>query len=131
MRVIIAGCRTFTPEQERHEALFAQLDEIIKKYNTKSEKIRIISGHASGADHLGELYANSRNYVLNLFPADWAQFGRSAGPRRNEQMAQYASALPDTVQSLLIAYWDGKSAGTKSMIDLARRHNIPIHIIHI
>ena len=49
---------------------------------------------------------------MTKFPADWNRFGRTAGPKRNKQMANYANTL--------VAFWDGKSRGTKNMIDLAK-----------
>jgi membrane-bound inhibitor of C-type lysozyme len=36
-------------------------------------------------------------------------------------MAKYSDGL--------IAFWDGKSKGTKHMIDLAKRHNLKIKVI--
>ena len=64
-----------------------------------------------GADALGERYAAERGYLLRRFPADWKQYGRAAGVRRNKEMAQNADAL--------IAFWDGISRGTKNMIEEA------------
>ncbi len=80
----------------------------------------VVSGHADGADKLGETWAKTAGIPLRLFPADWERFGRSAGPQRNLEMAQYADAL--------IALWDGKSPGTKHMIDCARRHNLEVFV---
>ena len=44
-----------------------------------------------------------------------------AGPLRNEKMARVADAL--------IAFWDGKSRGTKNMIDLANMKGISVRIV--
>ena len=46
---------------------------------------------------------------------------RSAGPIRNKQMAEYADTL--------FAFWDGKSRGTKNMIDLAKKKNLHVIIV--
>lgn len=54
-------------------------------------------------------------------PADWDKHGKSAGYKRNEEMARNADAL--------IAFWDGKSKGTKHMIDIARECNLPARIV--
>tara|TARA_R110001583_G_scaffold38377_1_gene124062 strand:+ start:4298 stop:4456 length:159 start_codon:yes stop_codon:yes gene_type:complete len=43
-----------------------------------------------------------------------------AGPKRNEQMANYSDTL--------VAFWDGKSAGTKHMIEVAKSRNLKIKI---
>lgn len=72
----------------------------------KKEDVVIISGHASGADALGERYVQERGFLLETYPVDWKAHGRAAGPIRNAQMAVVADAL--------IAFWNGKSRGTKT-----------------
>jgi hypothetical protein len=47
-------------------------------------------------------------YPIKYFEAEWDKYGLSAGPRRNRQMAEYADAL--------ILIWNGKSSGSKSML---------------
>lgn len=89
--------------------------------NKKPENIVIVSGHASGADALGERYAQERGYELETYPADWKVHGRAAGSIRNAQMASVAHAL--------IAFWDGKSRGTKNMIDTAKKHNLHVAVV--
>ena len=42
-------------------------------------------------------------------------------------MAKYASET----YGILIAFWDGKSRGTKNMIDTAKKHGLEIHIVQI
>ena len=54
------------------------------------------------------------------FPANWARHGRSAGPIRNQEMAEYADAL--------IALWDGKSKGTENMISEAQKRGLKVYI---
>ena len=103
-RLIIAGGRDFA----NYELLCEYVDF---KLSRKQEEIQIISGGARGADALGERYAAERGYLLRRFPADWKQYGRAAGVRRNKEMAQNADAL--------IACWDGISRGTKNMIEEA------------
>ena len=66
-------------------------------------------------------YANERGYPIKQFPADWNKYGKSAGYKRNEEMAKYADAL--------IAFWDGKSKGTKHMIDLAKRYGLKVKVV--
>ena len=61
--------------------------------------MEIASGAAKGADKLGEQYAKERGFKLTKFPANCNKYGKTAGPKRNQQMAQYADAL--------IAIWDG------------------------
>lgn len=116
-RVIIAGGRQFND----YGLLSAKCDGILSQ-KRMTHKIVIISGTARGADTLGEHYARERGYTLRKFPADWDQFGKSAGYRRNCQMADNADAL--------IAFWDGQSAGTRHMIEIARERNLAVRIIN-
>lgn len=104
MRIIIAGGRDFT----NTGMAFIYLESLVKAGDV------IISGHASGADMMGELYAQKNKLQCELYPADWEKYGRAAGPIRNEEMAKTAD--------MLIAFWNGKSRGTKSMIRLAKKH---------
>ena len=83
-------------------------------------EIEIVSGTANGADKLGEKFAKENGYPIKQFPADWDKNGKGAGYIRNAQMAEYADAL--------IVFWDGKSKGTKHMIDLAKRANLKLKI---
>lgn len=114
MKVIIAGGRNFNDYQE----LCRVCDYTLSEYTD----IEIVSGTANGADKYGEMYANQNGYSIKQFPADWNKFGRSAGYKRNKQMSEYADVL--------IAFWDGKSKGTKYMIDLAKLANLKVKIIY-
>lgn len=88
-------------------------------YNVKDE-ITVVCGKARGADTLGERYAEERGYAVHYFPADWDRYGKSAGHIRNEEMAKNADAL--------VAFWDGKSRGTKDMIKLARQYGLRVRV---
>jgi len=109
MKLIIAGGRTFT----NYNKLCQECDQFLQDQTN----IEIVSGaYYKGADKLGEQYAKERGYKITQFPANWNKYGKSAGPKRNQQMANYADAL--------IAFWDGKSKGTKNMIDLAKSSHL-------
>lgn len=114
-KVIVAGCRDFAD----YELLKEKCDFYLQ--NKKPENIVIVSGHACGADTLGERYAQERGYELETFPADWKANGRAAGPIRNAKMASVAHTL--------IAFWNGKSRGTKNMIDTAKKHNLQVAVV--
>lgn len=112
-RVIIAGSRSL----EDYELVKAYADF---KLSNIEDEIEIVSGTASGADALGERYAKEKGFRIKRFPAEWDKYGRKAGPMRNRLMAEYADAL--------LAYWDGKSRGTKNMIELARGKGLKIGV---
>ena len=111
--VIVAGSRNFND----YELLTAKLDKIL----SKRDNVQIVSGGARGADSLGDRYAKEHNLPLKIFPANWDLYGRSAGYRRNEQMAEYADAL--------VAFWDGESHGTKHMIETAQAMGLPLRVV--
>lgn len=112
-RVIIAGGRLF----DDYTYLKDSMDYLLQ--NVKDE-ITVVCGKARGADTLGERYAEERGYDVHYFPADWDRYGRSAGHIRNEEMAKNADAL--------VAFWDGKSRGTKDMIKLARQYGLRVRV---
>lgn len=110
MKTIIAGSRDITD----YNIILAAVLGFDKNIT------EVVSGGARGADALGEEWADNNRIPIKRFPADWARYGKSAGPRRNEQMARYADAL--------IACWDGESKGTKSMINLAREAGLMVYV---
>lgn len=110
MRTIIAGSRSIYD----YQFLLDAIDECGWTPTT------VISGAAKGADNLGEDWAYDHKVPCELFPADWNKFGKSAGYRRNVQMAENADAL--------IALWDGQSRGTKHMIDIAKSKGLKIYV---
>lgn len=122
-RIIIAGGRHFLDAHLVQE----KCTPIIQDLRNKGFKIEIVSGHASGADTLGEFYAESRQIPVKLFPAEWSKYGKRAGFLRNEQMADYAK---EQGYGGLIAFWDGKSPGTKSMIELAKRKGLEVLVVN-
>lgn len=127
LRVIIAGSRDFDDFSKLMNSSMEILTEISKKRDDL-DRIRIISGTARGADKLGEQYAKIAHYELSKFPADWDKLGKRAGYVRNAEMAKFA--VEDGSYGVLIAFWDGKSRGTKHMIDLAKRYGLEIHVVN-
>lgn len=84
----------------------------------------VVSGKAPGIDTLGEDWAASKGIPVQPFPADWFPYGafnKFAGRQRNIEMSEYADAL--------IAIWDGKSDGTKHMIESMRRLGKPVSVL--
>lgn len=111
MKVIIAGSRDVT----------FPLLHVVRAVDESGWMItEVVSGCARGVDEHGEQWAKRRDIPVKRFPADWDRHGRAAGPIRNRQMAQYADAL--------IAIWDGKSRGTKNMIDEMNKCGKPVLI---
>lgn len=110
MRVIIAGSRAITD--------YATLCHAVQQSGFSIS--RVFSGMATGVDTLAIRYAREHGLPLDPFPAQWNKFGRSAGYRRNAQMAENADAL--------IAVWDGTSPGTRHMIDVANAQVLKVFV---
>jgi hypothetical protein len=121
-RVIIAGSRKFN---DYNKMLFT-VDRIGLHLINTIDPVEIVSGHARGADELGERFAEAYGYPLKIFPADWDKYGKAAGPIRNEQMAKYAS---EADRGILIAFPIGESRGTRNMIEIAKRYGLEVEVI--
>ena len=112
-KVIIAGSRDIT-----------NLTLITKGMNDLWDQIgpyEIISGMARGVDNISQEVAKKAHVKVYEMPAEWDRFGKSAGYRRNESMAQLATHL--------LTFWDGESKGTKHMIDLGHKYDLKVTII--
>ena len=127
-RIIIAGGRDFNNTYLFEKTINHCLSKIFDQHNKSQDRnftIEIVSGGAKGADFMGERYANFMGYPVRKFLPNWDLYGKAAGPFRNEQMAKYASQKGN---GILVAFWDGKSKGTKSMIELAKKHGLDVQI---
>lgn len=110
MKTILAG--------SRHFEVFGNLNELME--SQPFEITEIVSGHSGNVDLAGEEWATANEIPIKLFEPNWKVFGLSAGPKRNRQMAEYADVL--------IALWDGKSRGTKNMIEEMEKLKKPVYI---
>lgn len=83
----------------------------------------IISGGAKGVDTSARNYAISHGIKLTEFLPEYETYGRSAPLKRNITIIENAD--------LVMAFWDGKSRGTKFVIDNCNRRKIPLVIHHM
>ena len=101
---------------------FNDLDKLelgINQLNVQIDKV--ISGGATGADKLGEKWAKLNGIEIELHLPEWEKYGRSAGIIRNKVIIQNCDYC--------LAFWDGKSKGTYSSIELCKKHRIPYKVI--
>ena len=113
MKVIIAGGRDFDKGFE--------LVKAVDNFRDENNITEVVCGMAKGADMMGLSYAKYNEIPVKRFPANWNKYGKSAGYIRNKEMAEYADAL--------IAFWDGKSPGTKMMIELATQKGLIVNVV--
>lgn len=77
--------------------------------------IEIVSGGAKGIDACARQYAILNKIRLTEFLPEYHKYGKGAPLKRNLQIIDYADQV--------IAFWDGKSRGTKYVIDTCKRKN--------
>ena len=81
----------------------------------------IVSGGAQGIDTCAKNYALAHGLKLTEFLPEYSKYGRGAPLRRNITIIEYAD--------LVLAFWDGRSRGTKYVIDNCNKRNIPV-VVH-
>lgn len=122
-KVIIAGGRDFEATIEDMN----KIDHLLGRYKAPHGEVpmfnnlEMVTGTAKGADQVPYYYNYWQGVPIKEFPADWDKHGKAAGFIRNRQMAEYSDAL--------IAFWDGKSRGTKNMIEEMNRLEKPVRVI--
>ena len=115
MKLIIAGSRDITDYNIVRKAVIDM--GLWKQYG---KQIEVVCGMARGVDLEGWKFAKKNGLVIHEFPADWNNKGRGAGHIRNKEMGNFADEL--------LAIWDGKSRGTKQMIEYMQSLGKPTHV---
>ena len=117
MKLAVVGSRAF----KNYHQLKHVIDQICTEQFSISE---IISGGAKGADSLAERYVNdNQNIKLTVFHPDWTKHGRAAGVIRNTSIVKSCD--------ILLAFWDGKSRGTKDSIAKAEQFGNKIILVMV
>ncbi len=80
----------------------------------------IISGGARGVDASARDYALEHGLKLTEYLPEYSRYGRAAPLKRNITIIENAD--------LVLAFWDGKSKGTKYVIDNCKKRNIPVTV---
>lgn len=110
MKVIFSGTRDIhVSRQELADAIAESGFEITE----------VVSGGGGNVDRSALEFARVCGYPSTVFYPGWGKHGKAAGPMRNREMAKYADAL--------IHFWDGKSKGTKNMIEEAEEVGLKIY----
>lgn len=78
-----------------------------------AETTEIVSGGAKGIDTSAREYALANSIKLTEFLPDYEKYKRGAPLKRNMQIIEYSDVV--------IAFWDGKSKGTKFVIDTCNK----------
>ena len=106
MKIAIIGSRSIT-------------DADIGKYVSAGDEI--VSGGAAGIDTLAAEYAKRNGLKLTVFLPEYEKYGRAAPIVRNKQIVDYADKV--------VAFWDGSSRGTLSVIKYAEKVGKPCETV--
>ena len=82
--------------------------------------MEIVSGGARGVDTSAREYALANGIKLTEFLPEYEKYGRSAPLKRNITIIKNAD--------LVLAFWDGRSHGTKFVIDNCKKLGIPVKV---
>lgn len=88
-----------------------------------AETTEIVSGGARGIDTCAREYAVANDIKLTEFLPEYEKYGRSAPLKRNDTIIEYADHV--------IAFWDGKSRGTKYVIDRCDKIGKPVITVFV
>lgn len=120
MRLLITGSRNLT--DDHRDAVFSALDKAVESWvdeHGEDTENTFIHGAARGADSIGASWAVERGWKVEPYPANWEEYGKSAGYIRNEQMVKSGV-------DLCVAFPMGNSYGTRNCMKIARQHKVPV-----
>lgn len=114
MRLLVCGSRDWADE--------GLIERVLSGY---ARETVVIHGGAPGADKLAGAAAKKLGMSVDVFPADWAHYGKAAGPKRNQKMLD--KGQPDAV----IAFHPdlSQSKGTKDMIERSEKAGLSVTLI--
>lgn len=116
MRVLCCGDRHWTDE--------VKIEQRLRELQQAFPRLLVVEGEAPGADRLSRQAAERLGIPVEPHPANWARYGKAAGPIRNQEQL-------DSGVDLVLAFHANvaKSRGTKDMVARARRAGIPVEVI--
>lgn len=81
----------------------------------------VISGGARGVDGVAEQAASRKGLECHVYYPNWAAHGRRAAAIRNREIVDACDRV--------VAFWDGRSPGTRMTIDMAKSAGKPVEVI--
>ena len=117
MRIIICGSRCFND----YVLLRKTMDHLTS--NLDESKLVILSGHARGADLLGEKWCFQRLLKYEVYRPEYKNSRDKIAPLlRNQTMVDNADAI--------VAFHNGVSTGTADILQRAEKKGLKIKVIH-
>ncbi len=109
MKVAVIGSRSLT---------IPNLGDYLPQDTTE-----IISGGAKGVDTCAREYALSHGIKITEYLPEYEKYGKAAPLKRNITIIQNAD--------LVLAFWNGKSKGTKFVIDNCKKLGVEVRVIEL
>lgn len=106
MKVAIVGSRSIE---------YFDLSQFLPEQTTE-----IVSGGAAGVDTIAKNYAVTHNIKYTEFLPEYQKYGRNAPLLRNVSIIEYADEV--------LVFWDGKSKGSKFVIEHCHKTGVPVRI---
>lgn len=119
---IVCGSRTVSDSTFVHS--------VLDQFSIGTDDL-LITGGANGADSIARDYAVSHTDSSPVFYAEWAKYGRSAGPKRNKRMLDALMDLSNEFRKGVIAFVDkpmAESKGTAGMCRMAKDAGISVFV---
>lgn len=100
---------------------YQHLERVRSFVRTLPPNTVVVSGGARGVDTVAEETAKEVGLKTAILRPDWGRFGKVAGFMRNESIVLNSDRV--------VAFWDGKSKGTRNTISLAQKSGKTLTII--
>lgn len=119
MKYAIVGCRDYSD--------YVRISSVINNRFPIGTNDTIIAGCAKGVDKIARIIAWSKYFEhktqKKFYKTFWTKYRLSAGQRTNQMIVDDCDEL--------IAFWDGKSKGTKDILTKAMKQKKTTHIYWI
>lgn len=119
LRILVTGSRHHTERELIRRALLDAIDRWQPEGGCGY--VTVVHGGAPGADTIAGEIAHELRCVEEIHRADWARYGRRAGPLRNAAMVRAGA-------DVVLAFPLGASSGTRGCIALAVKARIPVTV---
>lgn len=119
MRVLVTGSR------EHPEPQFVK--SVLSSLKLCKDDTVVVGDNSSGpfsVDYVTNLYFTDLGIPVEVHYANWSDYGRAAGPKRNQ-------AMVDSGADFVLAFPYGDSRGTRNCINLARKADIKVYVFEI
>lgn len=113
-RVIVSGGRDFTDR----DVVCGVMADVAREF----APMVVVHGGAKGVDRLAGLWADRRGHQVEVWRAEWTEYGPGAGPIRNHFMVEAGAVVA-------VIFPGGK--GTADLARRAGRAGIPLRLVDV